>query len=183
MVQGMCDLLGSGIEPCLLHWQVDSLPLSHQGSPQALPFASSCAVTPGGSWVMEGVHQVGGLGLGPAAHVARGQVLSAGPLHFLPEVFTGGHTGDLFQTAMNSNLSLTKTVQETFGKRLRAPALFMRTFNGRSCSCSRWMSTGPLLSVPLCFLLSLNKFGGCHVRAWMDGFELQLIKSRHLPEG
>ena len=80
-------------------------------------------------------------------------------------------------------LSLTKTVQKTFGKRLRAPALFMRTFNGRSCSCSRWMSTGPLLSVPLCFLLSLNKFGGCHVRAWMDGFELQLIKSRHLPEG
>ena len=101
--------------------------MSHQGSPRALPFASSRAVTPGGSRVMEDVHQVGGLGRGPAAHVARGQVLSAGPLHFLPEVFTGGHTGDLFQTAMNSNLSLTKTVQKTFGKRLRAPALFMRT--------------------------------------------------------
>ena len=49
----------------------------------------------------------------------------AAPL--LPEVFAGGHTGDLFQPAMNSNLSLTKTVQKTFGKRLRAPALFMRT--------------------------------------------------------
>ena len=119
--------LDQGLNPCLLHWQVDSLPLSHQGSPRALPFASSRAVTPGGSRVMEDVHQVGGLGRGPAAHVARGQVLSTGPLHFLPEVFTGGHTGDLFQTAMNSNLSLTKTVQKTFGKRLRAPALFMRT--------------------------------------------------------
>ena len=27
-----------GSNPCLLHWQVDSLPLSHQGSPSPLPF-------------------------------------------------------------------------------------------------------------------------------------------------
>ena len=27
------DPPGSGMEPCLLHWQADSLPLSHQGSP------------------------------------------------------------------------------------------------------------------------------------------------------
>ena len=25
--------LDLGLNPCLLHWQVDSLPLSHQGSP------------------------------------------------------------------------------------------------------------------------------------------------------
>ena len=25
-----------GSNPCLLHWQVDSLPLSHQGSPQSI---------------------------------------------------------------------------------------------------------------------------------------------------
>ena len=31
----MWDLPGSGIKPCLLHWQADSLPLSHQESPQA----------------------------------------------------------------------------------------------------------------------------------------------------
>ena len=29
----MCDPLGPGIKPCLLHWLVDSSPLSHQGSP------------------------------------------------------------------------------------------------------------------------------------------------------
>ena len=27
------ELPGSGLNPCLLHWQADSLPLSHQGSP------------------------------------------------------------------------------------------------------------------------------------------------------
>ena len=27
------DLLNQGLNPCLLHWQADSLPLSHQGSP------------------------------------------------------------------------------------------------------------------------------------------------------
>ena len=30
----MWDLSASRIEQCLLHWQVDSVPLSHQGSPQ-----------------------------------------------------------------------------------------------------------------------------------------------------
>ena len=30
----MWDLPGSGVELCLLHWQADSLPLSHQGSPE-----------------------------------------------------------------------------------------------------------------------------------------------------
>ena len=29
------DLSDPGIDPCLLHWQADSLPLSHQGSPQS----------------------------------------------------------------------------------------------------------------------------------------------------
>ena len=29
----MWNLLEQGSNPCLLHWQVDSLPLSHQGSP------------------------------------------------------------------------------------------------------------------------------------------------------
>ena len=28
------DLPDSGVEPALLHWQADSLPLSHLGSPQ-----------------------------------------------------------------------------------------------------------------------------------------------------
>ena len=32
LLLGMWDLPGSGIKPLLLHWQVDSLPLSHQGS-------------------------------------------------------------------------------------------------------------------------------------------------------
>ena len=32
-----CDIfLDQGLSPCLLHWQVDSLPLSHQGSPLSL---------------------------------------------------------------------------------------------------------------------------------------------------
>ena len=29
---------GQGLNPCLLHWQADSLPLSHQGSPEKQPF-------------------------------------------------------------------------------------------------------------------------------------------------
>ena len=40
----MCDLPGSGSNPCLSRWQVDSLPLNHRGGPRALPLASSCAV-------------------------------------------------------------------------------------------------------------------------------------------
>ena len=31
----MWNLLEQGSNPCLLHWQVDSLPLSHQGSPES----------------------------------------------------------------------------------------------------------------------------------------------------
>ena len=27
------NALAQGLNPCLLHWQADSLPLSHQGSP------------------------------------------------------------------------------------------------------------------------------------------------------
>ena len=30
----MWDILDWGLNPCLLHWQADSLPLSHQGSPE-----------------------------------------------------------------------------------------------------------------------------------------------------
>ena len=33
---GMWDLPGPGIEPCLLPWQADSLPLSHQGNPWSM---------------------------------------------------------------------------------------------------------------------------------------------------
>jgi len=33
VVPGLYDLPGPGIEPCLLHWQVDPLPMSYQGSP------------------------------------------------------------------------------------------------------------------------------------------------------
>ena len=29
--------LDQGLNPCLLHWQVDSLPLSHHGSPRNIP--------------------------------------------------------------------------------------------------------------------------------------------------
>lgn len=29
----MWDLAGQGLNSCLLHWQADSLPMSHQGSP------------------------------------------------------------------------------------------------------------------------------------------------------
>ena len=32
------DLPDPGIEPCLLHWQVDSSPLSHLGSPNSIVF-------------------------------------------------------------------------------------------------------------------------------------------------
>ena len=32
----------SEIDPCLLHWQADSLPLSHQGSPSTLTLKSKC---------------------------------------------------------------------------------------------------------------------------------------------
>jgi len=32
-----CGLfLNWGLNPCLLHWQADSLPLSHQGSPKKM---------------------------------------------------------------------------------------------------------------------------------------------------
>ena len=34
VLHSMWDLPEPGIEPCLLHWQVESPPLSHQGSPQ-----------------------------------------------------------------------------------------------------------------------------------------------------
>ena len=34
-----CEIfLGQGSHPCLLHWQADSLPLSHQGSPRHFCF-------------------------------------------------------------------------------------------------------------------------------------------------
>ena len=39
LLRGLWDLPGSGPNPNLLHWQEDSLPLSHQGSPQMLIFA------------------------------------------------------------------------------------------------------------------------------------------------
>ena len=38
LLWGMWDLPGSEIEPCVLHWQVDPLPLSHEGSPRHLFF-------------------------------------------------------------------------------------------------------------------------------------------------
>ena len=36
LLGGTWDLPRQGSNPCLLHWQVDSLPQSHQGSPQKL---------------------------------------------------------------------------------------------------------------------------------------------------
>ena len=36
LLQGIFPTQGSN--PCLLHWQADSLPLSHQGSPQIIIF-------------------------------------------------------------------------------------------------------------------------------------------------
>ena len=34
-----CDIfLDQGLNPCPLHWQADSQPLDHQGSPSSLPF-------------------------------------------------------------------------------------------------------------------------------------------------
>ena len=35
------DLPRSEIKPCLLHWQMDSLPLSHQGSPQVSSYLTA----------------------------------------------------------------------------------------------------------------------------------------------
>lgn len=124
------------------------------------PLTISCATPWVSSTSLQGVD---GLGLGPGPHVACRQVLDVGRLCLLSKVFTGGNKQGRFQAATDSNLLLIKTVQKTFGKRLRDPALFMRGFNGRTGSCSRWMSAGPLQSVPLCFPLSLNKFGGCPV--------------------
>ena len=43
LLHGMWDLPGPGLNPCLLHWQVDSLPLSQQGS----PLHSACVVWSG----------------------------------------------------------------------------------------------------------------------------------------
>lgn len=65
-------------------------------------------------------------GTGPASQAACGQVLGVGRLCLLPKVFTGGDMQGLVQTATDSNLLLIKTVQKTFGNRLRDPALFMR---------------------------------------------------------
>ena len=42
LLHGMWDLLGSGTEPCLLYWQANSLPLSHQGSPGIGLFRLKC---------------------------------------------------------------------------------------------------------------------------------------------
>ena len=36
----MWNLPGPGIEPCSLHWQADSYPLSHQESPEIHPVVS-----------------------------------------------------------------------------------------------------------------------------------------------
>ena len=37
-----CGILpGQGSNPCPLHWQADSQPLRHQGSPEILPFATT----------------------------------------------------------------------------------------------------------------------------------------------
>ena len=41
------DLPDQGIEPCLLHWQADSLPLSHQGNPDPICLV---AKTPNIKW-------------------------------------------------------------------------------------------------------------------------------------
>ena len=40
MVRGV--LPDQGLKPCLLHWQVDSLPLSHQGSPAIKVSSQNC---------------------------------------------------------------------------------------------------------------------------------------------
>ena len=37
--------LDQGLNPCLLHWQEDSLPLSHQGGPGKLIFDSDFKIT------------------------------------------------------------------------------------------------------------------------------------------
>ena len=44
--------LDLGSNPCLLHWQADSLPLSHQGSPgcDCLDHLLGTVVTSRGSW-------------------------------------------------------------------------------------------------------------------------------------
>ena len=41
VVRGMCK---QGSDPCLLHWQADSLPLSHQGNPSHNDFYDSIIV-------------------------------------------------------------------------------------------------------------------------------------------
>ena len=40
--RGSGILPDQGSNPCLLHWQVDSLPLSHQGSPLSYTFNETC---------------------------------------------------------------------------------------------------------------------------------------------
>ena len=44
LLWGTWDLSRAGIKPCLLHWQVDSLPLSHQGNPVFLNVRRVCFV-------------------------------------------------------------------------------------------------------------------------------------------
>ena len=36
LLHGTWDLPGQELDPCLLHWQADSSPLSHQGSPKQI---------------------------------------------------------------------------------------------------------------------------------------------------
>ena len=39
---------GQGLKPCVLHWQVDSLPLSHHGSPLRFHNFKMCVGSPAG---------------------------------------------------------------------------------------------------------------------------------------
>ena len=48
LLHGCGLFLGQGSNPCLLHWQMDSLPLSHQGSPPLL-LLLPISLCPGGS--------------------------------------------------------------------------------------------------------------------------------------
>ena len=38
LLRGMWDLSDQGSNPCPLHWQVDSQPLHHQGSPSVMSY-------------------------------------------------------------------------------------------------------------------------------------------------
>ena len=73
-----------GLNPCLLHWQVDCLPLSHQGSPRYYILKNSVNF-PGDSDGKESTYHAGDLGSIPESGRSPGKANGYPTPVFLPE--------------------------------------------------------------------------------------------------